>query len=134
MLFTFSYGYSTIYLYFYFCIAFLKRSDSVYFVNFLLSIYISCQRLWCVLNLAILSAPYLFFALYSLYFRRAFAVTLTSIKTRADCWRLPPFIIVLFCLFMLLTEIFSIRLSVAKEKRILLSSLCLMVILYALLF
>ena len=111
----------------------ITTNHAITYTNFLLSIYISCQRLWCVLNLAILSAPYLFFALYSLYFQRAFAVTLTSIKTRVDCWRLPPFITV-FCLFMLLTEIFSIRLSVAKEKRILLSSLCLMVILYALLF
>ena len=42
---------------------------------------------------------------------------------KLDCWRLvPPLIIVLFCLFILITEIFSIRLSVPKENRILLFS------------
>ena len=36
----------------------------------------------CLKSIAILSAPYVFFALYPLYFRRAFAVTLTGIINR----------------------------------------------------
>ena len=38
---------------------------------------------------------------------------------KLDCWRLPPFIIVLFCLFIVITEIFSIPLNVcvAIENR-----------------
>ena len=38
---------------------------------------------------------------------------------KLDCWRLPPFIIVLFCLFIVITEIFSILLTVyvAIENR-----------------
>ena len=34
-----------------------------------------------------------------------------------DCFRLPPLIIVLFCLFILITEMFPIRLNAAIENR-----------------
>ena len=41
---------------------------------------------------------------------------------KLNCWWLPPFIIVLFSLFILKTEIFSIRLGIAIKNRNLVSS------------
>ena len=69
------YSWLLICLLLYFCIAFLKWSDSICFVNFF-SQHILLMALM-ILNLAILSALYLIFHMYPLYFH-AFAVTLSD--------------------------------------------------------
>ena len=65
--------------------------------------------------MAFLSALYLVFCVHPLYFG-ASAVN-SYWYNKLDCWWFPPFIIVLFCLLILITEIFSIPLSVAIENR-----------------
>ena len=65
--------------------------------------------------MAFLSALYLVFCVHPLYFG-AFAVN-SYWYNKLDCWWFPPFIIVLFCLLILITEIFSIRLTVSIENR-----------------
>ena len=70
----------------------------------------------------------MFFAYIPYILSDAFAITIIGIciggattgsatDKKLDCRRLPPFTIVLFCLFMLITEILSIQLGIEIENR-----------------